>query len=712
VIFSIFTIIAGLISLALSIVVLTSGKNTRASKWSFVLFSMSVSIWAVGIGLFGLTDDSTVALHAVQSYYIAAMLIAYALLMFCLTYTKHIVSSFHSVLLALPWLGVSILVLIPGVIIKDVSTASHIVVLEPSTYILFAALFISYAGAGMAFLWHMAITKKKVNRYRLLAIWFTLCLVGAGIFNLILPGLGYYQYINYGPLFTFIIVTVIFYAIARHGLFDVRLAVVRSVTYLLSLITLASLYLAVIYIVFNTVLDQSSSVSQVTINVILTLTLAFIFQPIKKFFDKLTNRVFYQDGYNVDDFFTELSRALTSTNDLHGLLGKAVEKIAYTMKASDASFVIYTSNEVSEQIGTGKFSRISYKDVRWLDAVIGESVTEPKVLRLLSEDDELLRKMMVSHRISVILPLQRQGTKMGYLFLGEHKRSRYNPRDIRVVWSLADELVIAIQNALTVEEIKVLNAHLEQRIDSATKELRRSNAQLQKLDEAKDDFISMASHQLRTPLTSIKGYLSMMMDGDFGKVSPEQQQVLIEAFMSSERMVHLIGDFLNVSRLQTGKFVIDKHPVDLGQLIQRELDGLKQNALSRGMQFVYKRPKNLPLFDLDESKIEQVVMNFSDNALYYSKENSTITVTLKKVDAFVEFVVKDKGIGVPLEEQAHLFNKFFRATNARRARPDGTGVGLFLAKKVITDHDGDVIFESKEGKGSSFGFRLPLPETK
>jgi len=107
-----------------------------------------------------------------------------------------------------------------------------------------------------------------------------------------------------------------------------------------------------------------------------------------------------------------------------------------------------------------------------------------------------------------------------------------------------------------------------------------------------------------------------------------------------------------------------------------------------------------------------VVMNFADNALYYSKDNGKITITLKKVGKYIEFIVKDNGIGVPEAEQAHLFNKFFRATNARRARPDGTGVGLFLAKKVIDDHDGEIIFESKEGKGSSFGFRLPLPKTK
>src|SRR5690606_26533440 len=113
---------------------------------------------------------------------------------------------------------------------------------------------------------------------------------------------------------------------------------------------------------------------------------------------------------------------------------------------------------------------------------------------------------------------------------GEHRTSRYSQRDLRVLETIAGELVIAIQNALSVQEVRDLNANLQQRIDSATKELRASNAQLQKLDEAKDEFISMASHQLRTPLTSIKGYISMMLEGDLGELTAQQKHTLREEF--------------------------------------------------------------------------------------------------------------------------------------------------------------------------------------
>jgi signal transduction histidine kinase len=306
------------------------------------------------------------------------------------------------------------------------------------------------------------------------------------------------------------------------------------------------------------------------------------------------------------------------------------------------------------------------------------------------------------------MPL-RQGSKaIGFLCMGEHLNSGYSSRDIRVLQTIADELVIAIQNASSIQEVRELNTNLQQRVESATKELRLSNAQLQRLDKAKDDFISMASHQLRTPLTSVKGYISMVRDGDVGKINKSQDELLSEAFNSSERMVHLINDFLSVSRLQTGKFLIDKHPINLAKIIEQELDSLATNAESRNLSFVYKPPKDFPMLNLDEDKIRQVIMNFSDNAIYYCKEGTKIKVTLAIEGKDAVFKVIDTGIGVPRAEQSQLFNKFYRASNARKQRPDGTGVGLYLAKKVIDAHEGKVIFESAEGKGSTFGFRLPI----
>jgi signal transduction histidine kinase len=279
---------------------------------------------------------------------------------------------------------------------------------------------------------------------------------------------------------------------------------------------------------------------------------------------------------------------------------------------------------------------------------------------------------------------------------------------------VAGELAIAIQNALRFEEIESFNANLQTRVDEATRRLRRTNDKLKELDESKDDFISMASHQLRTPLTSVKGYISMVLEGDAGKVTPMQGEMLGQAFFSSQRMVYLISDLLNVSRLKTGKFIIEATKVDLVQLVQQELHQLKEAAKSRSLELTFEFPKDFPTLMFDETKTRQIIMNFVDNAIYYTPAGGHITVRLVNNPSTIELRVEDDGIGVPKHEQQHMFTKFYRAGNARQARPDGTGLGLFMAKKVIIAQGGAVIFDSVEGQGSTFGFvfskaKLALP---
>ncbi len=252
-------------------------------------------------------------------------------------------------------------------------------------------------------------------------------------------------------------------------------------------------------------------------------------------------------------------------------------------------------------------------------------------------------------------------------------------------------------------------ADLQRQIDDATVELRRANDELRRLDEVKDEFVSMASHQLRTPLTSVKGYLSMVLEGDAGAINNDQRKLLKEAFTSSERMVRLIGDFLNVSRLQNGRFTIDcSTQVDLSHIVTQEIANVKEIAASRGIGIAYHQPAHYPVLYIDEDKIRQVIMNFLDNAIFYSGDSKAITVRLYTSEGAAIFEVVDHGIGVPVSAQKRLFTKFFRAENAQLQRPDGTGVGLYLAKQVTVGHGGKIIFQSTEGKGSTFGFRLPI----
>jgi signal transduction histidine kinase len=232
-----------------------------------------------------------------------------------------------------------------------------------------------------------------------------------------------------------------------------------------------------------------------------------------------------------------------------------------------------------------------------------------------------------------------------------------------------------------------------------------------KADQVKDNFLSLASHQLRTPLTSIRGYASMVVEGDFGAISKEQAHAIQEIVNSSHRMAILVEDLLNVSRLQSGKFVLAKTSVNLGSLIKTEIDQVTSIADSRNVKIIYHDQdySKIPPVSADATKIGEVMSNMIDNAIFYSRSGKTVEVSLKYNETHhgVEFRVHDHGIGVPKADQADLFTKFFRASNARTIRPDGTGIGLFLAQKIVKEHGGGIIFSSTEGQGSTFGFWLP-----
>ncbi len=549
-----------------------------------------------------------------------------------------------------------------------------------------------------------ATEKRKINILLIGIIIFALAQV---IFTVVLPYLGVGEYYFIGDYSMIVFSFMAAYAIVRHGLFDVRLAIVRSVSYVLILATLAGIYASIAF-AFSVVFNRGpASVEQTVIGVISSILMALLVQPLKRFFDKVTNRIFYKDNYNTDDFFARLNKTLSVTTDLRGLLERVSYEIATTLKADQAFFFIYTTAEGNYITAGTEHHKLLPK----VDAILIERLCSGKDDIILVEslkDNHPVKRMMISHRIELILPLIQDAEVIGFLCLGEHKNSGYTHRDVRTLDTIADELIIAIKNALAVHEIRELNLGLQQKIANATKELRSNNRILKQLDKVKDEFISMASHQLRTPLTSVKGYLSMVLDGDAGKITDTQKQLLNQAFNSSENMVVLINDFLNVSRIQTGKFVIEKTPVNMADLVEHEVNVLLPNAKARKMNLVYKKPKDFPITMVDEGKIRQVVMNFSDNAVYYSRENTDINIDLVVEGNNIVFTVKDHGIGVPAKQKDQLFGKFFRADNARVKRPDGTGVGLYLAKKVVDAQGGQIIFDSIEGQGSTFGFKLPI----
>jgi signal transduction histidine kinase len=252
------------------------------------------------------------------------------------------------------------------------------------------------------------------------------------------------------------------------------------------------------------------------------------------------------------------------------------------------------------------------------------------------------------------------------------------------------------------------NIQLYRQLEVSNQELADANKHLQQLDQAKSEFVSIASHQLRTPMAGIMGYLSMILQNDFGKINKEQTGVIEKIFNASQRMIQLINLFLDVSKIESGKFVLEKRPLQLEEVISRAVDVLKKSAAEKGLKLDYLKPKNpLPRIMADD-KIFDVVSNLIDNSIKYT-EKGTITVKAEGDDHSIKVTVRDTGRGIDPEEARGLFAKFVRGSGMAQINPDGSGLGLYVARRITEAHGGKIWVESKGvGKGSTFSFTLPV----
>ncbi len=581
-------------------------------------------------------------------------------------------------------------------------------------YLYFLLLLIMFLGiVWVLFKGHQRLTLEKKSQVGI--IFFTLLVSGTGalITSAIMPFFGNYSLSGIGSLFLVFWVFSMAYAIVRHKMFDIRLIIARSLVYSLSILSIGFIFFIGSFILVGLIADNISfsSLELKLLYTSISIIIAFSFQTLRKFFDRITNKLFYRDAYDVQIFLDQFTKIIVSNFELTPLLKKVNNIVEANLKPTYSLFGLKEDDTRPRRlIGSKNHPVFEEVEISYVRSVTPSMKRKIIVTDLLEDKYFELQRILRLKNIAIIARLATSLNEegIGYLILGPKKSGNmYNGQDIKVLEIVANELVVAIQNALHTEEIENFNRTLQYKVIYATRRLRRSNEKLKALDEAKDDFVSMASHQLRTPLTSVKGNISLVLDGDAGNITDLQRQLLNQAFTSSQRMVYLIADLLNVSRLKTGKFVIERAPVNLADIIEDEVRQLIDTASSRHLTLTYNKPEGITVLMLDDTKTRQVIMNFVDNAIYYTPAGGKIDVVLTETEQSVECRVIDNGIGVPSNERPHLFMKFYRAANARKARPDGTGLGLYMAKKVIVSEGGALIFESEEGKGSTFGFSFP-----
>jgi len=228
------------------------------------------------------------------------------------------------------------------------------------------------------------------------------------------------------------------------------------------------------------------------------------------------------------------------------------------------------------------------------------------------------------------------------------------------------------------------------------------------VDKAKTEFVSLASHQLRTPLSSINWYTEMLISGDAGKINKIQKEYLQEVYTGSKRMVDLVNALLNVSRIELGTFAVDPEPIKVVEIGKSVLNELEPTIKEKKVKIIKKFSENIPVIQADPKLLRIVFQNLLSNAIKYTPGNGTVILDISKDKKFILCKIKDTGMGIPKKQQKDIFTKLFRADNVRATDTEGTGLGLYIVKAIIDHSGGKIWFSSEKNKGTAFNVKIPL----
>jgi len=229
------------------------------------------------------------------------------------------------------------------------------------------------------------------------------------------------------------------------------------------------------------------------------------------------------------------------------------------------------------------------------------------------------------------------------------------------------------------------------------------------VEKMKTEFITLATHQLRTPTAGIKWALRMLLDGAFGPLTKEQREIIEKAYKKNDKTILLMKDLLDVAKIEQGEMVSKMVLADIGDVVEEVIERYSEEARKKKISLEFKKPKEeMPKVMIDVNKTKIAIDNLIENAVRYTPPGGEVKISLAKGEEEIEVRIQDTGIGIPKDQQDRIFNKFFRARNAMKTETEGTGLGLYMAKYIIEAQGGSIWFESEENKGSTFYFTIPI----
>ena len=454
-----------------------------------------------------------------------------------------------------------------------------------------------------------------------------------------------------------------------------------------------------------TIITNSPTEFQIPLCIIAAILLAFIYSSIINVLQKLTQDRPHSTTYSSEKILDELGDIANSTLSLKVLTQKTLKAILKDLHITQGAFLLIDHKAkkiVSQQQGYKHTPELSIEKIAKIKTLAKDSVLFIKDL-----NEGKTKQLFKKQQISVAVPLFVSSTNHGILVLGKKQpKSTYTKQDLKVLDIFANQISMSIQNSLDYEKIRQFNTTLKEEIKIATEKLTKANKKLRHLDKLKDEFVYVATHELKNPVTAMKGYLSMISEGSFGKVPEKLQDPIHQIDQSNQHLVKLVNNLLQIARTEVQPLSVEVTKVNICSVIEKIIGGVQPLADQKKIIINYVCLENEIFVKADPHRLEEVFNNLITNAIKYSNKG-TITIKYSVEANQVITHIKDEGIGIAKKDQKRIFTRFFRVEEQAAKGIPGSGLGLFIVRQLLEKMGGKIWFSSKLGKGSTFSFSLP-----
>jgi K+-sensing histidine kinase KdpD len=525
----------------------------------------------------------------------------------------------------------------------------------------------------------------RAQKFQMYFFWigFVLYGIGVSLLDVILPSVFQdTRFFIYSAFTSLFFTGATAYIILKHRFLDIHLVVARSISYFLLLFSFCVLYALSLFLSATFLIKEPISISTYAIFTVIAIIIAVSFQPLLVFFQKFTDEIFYKQNYNEPDLLYKLALFMASTFNLTELTSGLLEKILAELHISWGAFVLIDNKKIFHLAQKGRAGKLKFSD-----GDIANFIKQTKIVLFDELPEGQLKEMMRKVGMNIIVPLRAKGETEDVLIFGEKLSGNpYVDKDVSFFQVFSSAAAVAIKNVSNVEQIV-------------------------RLDELKSEFISVVSHQLRTPLSVARWNFELILDNVFGKLPVKAEQITRDTYQQFVTLTKGLNNLMAVLEIEKEEVLMKYEKTDIDQMIIEEaISNLDREIKEK--KIIIKRGKPIAgKFSLDQKKIKTVFEIILDNAIRYSPEGSTITISqvLRRTKGKKEILVSvaDEGIGVKPENRGTIFTKFFRGEEAKKMSPDGFGLGLFMAQKYIEYHGGNLWFEKNKAAGSTFSFLVP-----